>query len=70
MVYVATYVTESGDRGVVGYFTTEPTDGHLSALFKKLMPAEFIDGQRYVHWSVENLKEIKLPKPIKPIPSI
>ena len=69
-IYVVMYHTESGDRGVVGYFNKKPTDGTLSAYFKELMPDEFIDGCRYVFWEVWELEEEKLPKAIKPIPTI
>lgn len=73
-VYVVTFETESGDRGVVGYFDIAPTDGHLTAYFLKFMPSEFetVDGEtlRYVHWDVHELKAAKLPKPVKPIDSV
>ena len=62
-IYVATYVTESGDRGVVGYWTKEPSETKLREYFKKLMPDEFLEdddgsGPGYdclVYWEVECL---------------
>lgn len=74
MIYVVTYDTESGDRGVVGYFNRRPTNRHLTALFRELMPDEFVsdvDGvRRMVFWSVEGLKEMKLPKPVDEVQTI
>ena len=84
-VYVVDYHTESGDRGVLGYFNREPTEGQLSALFFNLMPDEFIDEEgdtwsgpgtdsalikRYVFWEVNELYPMKLPKAIEEIESI
>ena len=70
-IYVVSYDTESGDRGVVGYFREEPSDGHLSAFFKKMMPDEFQTKPtvRLVHWDVVALEELPLPKPIRSVPS-
>ena len=73
--YVVEWSTESSDRGVLGYFTKKPTDGHLTALFKDLMPGEFDStdkGREYrlVFWTVHTLTELSLPTPIKSVPSI
>ena len=74
MIFVAMYATESGDRGVVGYFTSGPTDQHMTAYFKKLMPDEFIEEEgkekRLVRWEVRGLKETRLPTPIPVVESI
>jgi len=73
-VYVVLYHTESGDRGVVGYFLKEPTDGHLTAYFRALMPDEFVkegrQTRRYVFWEVQRLTLEALPKAVSPIQSI
>lgn len=73
-VYVVEYVTESGDRGVVGYFPEYPTDGHLTAWFKENMPSEFVteDGVelRYVFWDVHELEPLDMPKPVTPVETI
>jgi len=75
MIWVAQYHTESGDHGVLGYFSKEPSEGQLTAVFKENMPAEFvqeIDGQeyRYVFWQVVELEKMKLPKAIAEVQSI
>lgn len=59
MIYVVSYHTESGDRGVVGYFKKKPTDKQLRAWFEKNMPDEFEDGHAYVYWQVDAVKELK-----------
>ena len=71
MIYVVSYSTESGDRGVVGFFRKSPSDGHLCALFKKIMPDEFTirPALRLIHWDVVELEEMPLPKPIRSIPA-
>ena len=67
-VFVVSYNTESGDSGVVGYFNKRPTEGHLTAYFKKIMPDEFIQDEegesRYVFWDVWELTSQKLPKAV------
>ena len=71
MIYVVSYSTESGDRGVIGYFRKRPSEGHLCAFFKNIMPEEFTTRptRRLVHWDVVELEEMPLPRPIRPIPS-
>lgn len=58
-VFAVSYSTESGDRGVVGYFKRKPTEAKLTAFFKDLMPDEFEDEEIYVYWKVYELNEIK-----------
>lgn len=62
-VWVATWSTESSDRGVAGYWLEEPTDEQLCAYFYDYMPDEFhIDEEnpdnsyRYVFWELEELE--------------
>ncbi len=73
-VYVATYFTESGDSGVIGYWTEEPTQEQLTALFREWMPEEFIDDEegscRYVFWELTELKFGELPDGIPLVQSI
>ena len=54
-IYVAEWRTESGDSGVEGYWTTEPTEKQLSAYFEEMMPDEFEDGYSYVDWELVEL---------------
>lgn len=58
-VYVTSYVTESSDRGVIGYWRKKPTERQLKALYRDLMPEEFRDGVEYVYWKVYELNPIK-----------
>lgn len=73
-IFIATYKTESGDDGVLGYFTKYPGKGELTALFKQEMPSEFIthsgEERRYVWWEVWELEELALPAPIPYVESI
>ncbi len=73
-IYVVSYRTESGDEGILGYWIKQPSEGQLTAIFKKEMPDEFgQDGDeewRLVWWDVWELSKMKLPKPIKLIESI
>lgn len=57
-IWVATYVTESTDRGVVGWWNRKPTNKELEKYFRELMPAEFEDGNRYVYWDLTELEMI------------
>ena len=75
MIWVAMYHTESGDRGVLGYFNREPSEGQLTAVFKENMPDEFVqetDGAEYrlVFWEVVELDKLKLPKAIPEVETI
>ncbi len=62
-IYVASYCTESSDRGVVGYWTKKPTEKQLRKYFQEIMPDEFLDAEEgkrrkydcLVHWNVEEL---------------
>ena len=73
-IFVATYDTESGDHGVIGYWTEQPTEEQLTALFKEWMPDEFVedeDGEcRYVFWELIELEHGELPEGIAQIPTI
>jgi hypothetical protein len=73
-IFVVSYITESGDSGVVGYFDKEPSDGHLTAFFKEIMPDEFVkEGKkeyRYIHWDVFELIKEEMPKEVKPVESV
>lgn len=73
-IYVASYRTESGDEGVLGYWTTYPTDEHLTTVFKAALPDEFEtckEGEyRMVWWDVWELDEEPLPEPSKLVKSI
>ncbi|MEZ2409813.1 hypothetical protein AB6806_23765 [Bosea sp. RCC_152_1] len=77
-LWFVTYNTESGDSGVAGYFTEEPSDGHLTTYFKALMPDEFFTEDwggkevesRLVFWKVHKLEEEVLPAWSEPVPSI
>lgn len=65
-IYIASWYTESGDRGVLGYFTEKPTDEQLEKLFREAAPDEFDDTTydepcRYIDWTVEELSPIALP---------
>lgn len=60
IIWVAPYHTESGDKGIVGYFNRKPTDRELTDYFKKLMPDEFEGGCRYVYWDLEPLEDLEL----------
>ena len=74
-IYMATWHTESGDEGVVGYWDRRPTEGELTAVFKKIMPDEFDTWndepeRRMVWWEVHELKLEELPEPVAEVPSI
>jgi hypothetical protein len=60
-IWVITWSTESSDRGVLGYFTTKPTEKQQLALKKKYFPDEVSEsGAWYVYFDVEELTEEKL----------
>lgn len=73
-IFVATYDTESGNHGVIGYWTEKPTQEQLTALFKKWMPEEFVEDEdgtcRYVFWELNELEVGELPEGIPLVPSI
>lgn len=74
-IYMATWQTESGDDGVVGYWDREPTEGELTAVFKKIMPDEFDSWngepeRRLIWWQVHELRLEELPEPVAEVPSI
>ena len=73
-IFVATYVTESGDQGVLGYWTEEPTEEQLTAIFKNWMPDEFVEDEdgacRYVFWELTELEFGELPEGIPTVPTI
>lgn len=76
-IYIVDYVTESGDRGVEGYWTERPTDNHLETYFREHNEDEFDDQDsreeacRTIFWDVHELELQKLPKPAKKVtPSI
>jgi len=74
-IYVAPYWTESGDRGIVGYFTEKPTEEQLTQLFYEIMPYEFEDMDtddpvRYVFWEIEELSLWALPEGIPTVETI
>lgn len=56
MIYVVTYNTESGDRGVAGYVTRKPTEKEIEAWFKKHHAQEWEDGHRYIYWEVHPIE--------------
>lgn len=58
-IWVALYHTESGDRGVVGYFNRKMTEKELKEYFMKTMPDEFEYGQAYVFWDLIELESLE-----------
>jgi hypothetical protein len=69
-IFVATYRTESGDDGVIGYWTEKPTEEQLTKVFKDYMPDEFEDDVRYVWWDVHEMALQALPEGIPTVPSL
>ena len=74
-IYVVPWHTESGDDGVLGYFTEEPTEEQLTQLFYEIMPYEFEymgtpDACRLVFWTVHELPMRALPEGIPAVDSI
>lgn len=69
-VYVATWESESSERGVEGYWLTNPSEQELTAHFKEEMPWEFEGGRRTVWWEVVELNERNLPDGIPVVESI
>lgn len=49
-IYVVTYMTESGDEGVLGAYTAKPSDCDLRERFEEDFPEEFPDGECCVYW--------------------
>jgi len=58
-VYIAPWNTESGDDGVAGYWTVEPTEQELEAYFREHFEDEFVDGYSYIYWKLVELTPIK-----------
>lgn len=74
-LYVVTYHTESGDRGVEGVFNAKPDDGHLATLTRINHPDEIEDEdtddeRRLIFYDIQEVEVQDLPEPSKPIPSI
>jgi hypothetical protein len=63
MLYVVTYLTESGDRGVLAALTAEPTDGHISTLVRDRHSGEVEGNTSYLSWEVHKIKIEDLPEP-------
>lgn len=56
-VYVVTFKTESGDDGVLGVYSTKPTDTYLLTVVRESMPEE----HSYVYWHVTEADVEDLP---------
>lgn len=63
MIYVVTYITESGDRGVLAAYKEQPTDAHISTEVIEKRPWEVEDGVSYLHWEVHEIPITDLPEP-------
>jgi hypothetical protein len=57
LIYVLSYVTESGDKGVAGYWTKRPSKSKQVAHMRERFPDEFFDGRpEYIFWQLESLE--------------
>lgn len=55
-IWVATWDTESGDSGVVGYWKSKPTQKKLDKYMAKGMPDDY--EAKTLYYSLESLKEV------------
>jgi hypothetical protein len=58
-LYLVSYSTESGDRGIVGLFNQFPTDKHLEAITETRYPDEIEDGVSYIEYTVKRIDQIE-----------
>lgn len=60
-IYVLVWSTESGDRGVDGYFNRNLTKPEQHAHFKKHHPCDYdVDGSCFIQWKMVELKRTKI----------
>lgn len=71
MVYVVSYLTESGDRGIAAVYTQEPNKRQLATLMRKNFPEEVVDGVSYVRFEGDwEVLHTSLPEESEPLESI
>jgi hypothetical protein len=63
-LYLVSYSTESGDRGIVGLFNQMPTPEHLEAITEARYPDEIEDGVSYIEYTVKRIDQVESLPPI------
>lgn len=57
-VWIAIWQNESGDHGVDGFWSSKPTDDVVHSYFETHHNGDFVDGEPFIYWKVEELKQI------------
>lgn len=65
-VYILNWYTDSGDRGVDGYWHRKLTEEEQHAYFKKSYECDYCedDNNCYIYWDLVELKGQKIPPPL------
>jgi hypothetical protein len=54
-IWIVTWDTESGDRGICGAWKTKPNQWEALTFMKKTFPEEFTDDGNFISWNVEEM---------------
>lgn len=67
--YVVTYLSESGDRGIIGLFNQMPSDRHIATVVRDRFSGDvdIEDNITYLSWEVHMVEEEDLPEPSDPL---